>query len=57
MTDSYPNFFCTAEHKVLAYSQEPDSPSRSIHRSEDDKQNKSSIGYLGFHATFPRTSK
>jgi hypothetical protein len=39
MVDSYPNFFHTAEHKLLAYPQESNLLSRSAHRSEGDKQN------------------
>jgi hypothetical protein len=39
MVDSYPNFFPTIEHKLLAYLPESDLPSRSVHQSEDDKQN------------------
>jgi hypothetical protein len=37
MTYSYPNFFRTAEHKLLAYVLEFDWLSRSDHRSEGDK--------------------
>jgi hypothetical protein len=37
MTDSYPNSFCTVEHKLSAYPQESDLPSRSDHWSKDDK--------------------
>jgi hypothetical protein len=39
MTDSYPNFFHTAEHKLTAYPLESNLLSQSDHRSEDDKQN------------------
>jgi hypothetical protein len=39
MAVSYPNFFHTAEHKLLAYLLEYDLPFQSDHRSEDDKQN------------------
>jgi hypothetical protein len=38
MTNSYPNSFCIVGHKLLAYLQESDLPSRSVHRSEDDKK-------------------
>jgi hypothetical protein len=39
MVDSYPNFFHIIEHKLSACLLESDSPSRSNHRSENDKQN------------------
>jgi hypothetical protein len=39
MTDSYPNFFHTTEHKLSAYLQESDLLSQSDHQSKDDKQN------------------
>jgi hypothetical protein len=39
MTDSYPNFFYIAEHKLLAYLLESDLLFWSNHQSEDDKQN------------------
>jgi hypothetical protein len=37
MTDSYSNFFHTAEHKLSAYLLESDLPFRSDHQSKDDK--------------------
>jgi hypothetical protein len=37
MVDSYPNFFHTAEHKLLAYPQGSDLLAQSVHRSEGDK--------------------
>jgi hypothetical protein len=55
--DSYPNSFRIAEHKLSACLQESNLLSRSVHQSEDDKQNRIVIGYLRFNATSPRTSK
>jgi hypothetical protein len=57
MVDSYSNFFCSVEHKLSTYPQESDLLSRSVHRYEDDKQNRTSNGYLWSRATIPRTSK
>jgi hypothetical protein len=39
MIDSYPNFFCTIEHKLSTSSRESDLLSQFVHRSEGDKQN------------------
>jgi hypothetical protein len=39
MTDSYPNFFHTTEHKLSAYLSESDLPFQFDHQSKDDKQN------------------
>jgi hypothetical protein len=54
MTDSYPNFFYIAEHKLLAYLLESDLLFWSNHQSEDDKQNWSVIGHPRFRATSPK---
>jgi hypothetical protein len=53
MVDSYPNFFCTTEHRLLAYPQGSDLLSQSVHRSGVISRTEVQLGIHGFMQSFP----